>query len=92
MPEKVNMVDIARRAGVSLATASRALSSAPGVAPATRERVLAVAEQLSYVVSPWYEAYWLTSAWMAGLMSLACGRLARSASTPRATKMDVVRL
>ena len=52
MPEKVNMVDIARRAGVSLATASRALSSAPGVAPATRERVLAVAEQLSYVVSP----------------------------------------
>jgi len=46
------MVDIARLAGVSLATASRALSSAPGVAPATRERVLAVAEQLSYVVSP----------------------------------------
>jgi DNA-binding LacI/PurR family transcriptional regulator len=51
-PEKVNMVDIARLAGVSLATASRALSSAPGVAPATRERVLAVAEELSYVVSP----------------------------------------
>lgn len=46
------MVDIARLAGVSLATASRALSSAPGVAPATRERVLAVAEELSYVVSP----------------------------------------
>jgi LacI family transcriptional regulator, repressor for deo operon, udp, cdd, tsx, nupC, and nupG len=51
-PEKVNMVDIARIAGVSLATASRALSSAPGVAAATRERVLAVAEELSYVVSP----------------------------------------
>ena len=46
------MVDIARIAGVSLATASRALSSAPGVAAATRERVLAVAEELSYVVSP----------------------------------------
>src|ERR1700677_1331235 len=46
------MVDIARRAGVSLATASRALSNAPGVAAATRERVLAVAEELSYVVSP----------------------------------------
>ena len=46
------MVDIARLAGVSLATASRALSNAPGVAPATRERVLAVAEELSYVVSP----------------------------------------
>ena len=46
------MVDIARMAGVSLATASRALSNAPGVAAATRERVLAVAEELSYVVSP----------------------------------------
>ena len=46
------MVDIARIAGVSLATASRALSNAPGVAAATRERVLAAAEDLSYVVSP----------------------------------------
>src|SRR6201995_574884 len=46
------MVDIARISGVSLATASRALSNAPGVATATRERVLAVAEDLSYVVSP----------------------------------------
>jgi DNA-binding LacI/PurR family transcriptional regulator len=52
MPEKINMVDIARMAGVSLATASRALSNAPGVAAATRERVLAVAQELSYVVSP----------------------------------------
>jgi LacI family transcriptional regulator, repressor for deo operon, udp, cdd, tsx, nupC, and nupG len=52
VPEKVNMVDIARRAGVSLATVSRALSNAPGVAAATRERVLGVAEELSYVVSP----------------------------------------
>jgi DNA-binding LacI/PurR family transcriptional regulator len=46
------MVDIARIAGVSLATASRALSNAPGVAATTRERVQAVAEDLSYVVSP----------------------------------------
>jgi LacI family transcriptional regulator, repressor for deo operon, udp, cdd, tsx, nupC, and nupG len=46
------MVDIARIAGVSLATASRALNSTPGVAAATRERVLAVARELSYVVSP----------------------------------------
>jgi LacI family transcriptional regulator, repressor for deo operon, udp, cdd, tsx, nupC, and nupG len=51
-PDRVNMVDIARIAGVSMATASRALNNAPGVAAATRERVLAVAEQLSYVVSP----------------------------------------
>jgi DNA-binding LacI/PurR family transcriptional regulator len=46
------MVDIARLAGVSMATASRALSGSAGVAPATRERVRAFAEQLSYVVSP----------------------------------------
>jgi|SRR5580704_8288709 DNA-binding LacI/PurR family transcriptional regulator len=52
MPEKVNMIDIAHMAGVSLATVSRALSNAPGVAAATRERVLAVADELSYVVSP----------------------------------------
>ncbi|MFY9932562.1 MAG: LacI family DNA-binding transcriptional regulator [Streptosporangiaceae bacterium] len=51
-PEKVNMTDIARIAGVSMATTSRALNNAPGVAAATRERVLAVAAQLSYVVSP----------------------------------------
>lgn len=50
--EKVNLIDIAGRAGVSLATASRALSNAYGVSPATRTRVLAVAEELSYVVSP----------------------------------------
>ena len=52
MPERVNLIDVARLAGVSLATASRALSNAPGVAAATRERVRAVAEELSYVVSP----------------------------------------
>ena len=52
----------------------------------------AATEKGSTFVSPWNEAYWLTSAWMFGSMSLACGRWARSASTPRATKMDVVRL
>ena len=48
----VTLHDIARIAGVGLGTASRALRDAPGVAPATRDRVLAVAEELSYVVSP----------------------------------------
>jgi LacI family repressor for deo operon, udp, cdd, tsx, nupC, and nupG len=46
------MADVARLAGVSMATASRALSGSAGVAPATRERVLAVAAEFSYVVSP----------------------------------------
>ncbi|GIE95577.1 DNA-binding transcriptional regulator CytR [Paractinoplanes rishiriensis] len=46
------MADVARHAGVSLATASRALSARPHVAPATRARVLAAAERLAYVISP----------------------------------------
>ncbi len=46
------MADVARRAGVSMATASRALAHVSGVAPATRSRVLRAAEDLSYVVSP----------------------------------------
>ncbi len=50
--DAVTMADIARLAGVSMATTSRALSNAPGVAPATRERVLRIAEELDYVVSP----------------------------------------
>ena len=49
---KVTLVDIARLAGVGVGTASRALSNSKGVAPATRARVLAVAEQHDYVVSP----------------------------------------
>ena len=51
-PPKVNMADVAQVAGVSMATASRALNNHPHVAAATRARVLAAAERLSYVVSP----------------------------------------
>ncbi|WP_188189170.1 LacI family DNA-binding transcriptional regulator [Nonomuraea sp. SYSU D8015] len=51
-PRKINMEDVAREAGVSMATASRALNNGTGVAEATRQRVLAAAERLSYVVSP----------------------------------------
>ncbi|KLU10541.1 LacI family DNA-binding transcriptional regulator [Kocuria sp. SM24M-10] len=48
----VGLADVAREAGVSLATASRALNSAYGVAAATRERVTEVARRLEYVASP----------------------------------------
>lgn len=51
-PERLSLADIAGLAGVSPATASRALSDASGVAPATRERVLRIARQANYVVSP----------------------------------------
>jgi len=44
--------DIAREAGVSTATVSRALRGLPNVDPLTRERVRQVAERLDYVVSP----------------------------------------
>lgn len=51
-PPEVNMEDVARRAGVSIATVSRALRGVAGVSPRTRDKVLAAAEELSYVVSP----------------------------------------
>lgn len=40
--------DIAERAGVSIATVSRVFNNSPRVSPRTRERVLAVAEELGY--------------------------------------------
>lgn len=48
----INMADVARRAGVSTATVSRALRGVPGVSDRTRTRIRQVAEELSYVVSP----------------------------------------
>lgn len=44
--------DVARAAGVSTATVSRALRGLPNVTPATRDRVRAAAEALGYVASP----------------------------------------
>lgn len=49
---EINMADVASRAGVSVATVSRALRGLPGVGEATRARILVIADELAYVVSP----------------------------------------
>lgn len=46
-----SLADVAQRAGVSKATASRALSGAAHVSAASRERVIAAAAELGFVVS-----------------------------------------
>ncbi|MGO9077611.1 MAG: LacI family DNA-binding transcriptional regulator [Streptosporangiaceae bacterium] len=48
--------DVARLAGVSVATASLALNAQPGVAEETRGRVLAAAQQLGYHANPQAQA------------------------------------
>ena len=50
--ETVSIYDVAREAGVSYGTVSRALNDRPGVSPETRQRVLDVASRLGYVPSP----------------------------------------
>lgn len=52
-PERMSTIsDVAREAGVSVATVSRALRGLDRVSPTTREKVLQVARDLDYVASP----------------------------------------
>ncbi len=52
MPKPVTIRDVARRAGVSPGTVSRVMGGFPGVAEATRRRVLACIEELGYRPNP----------------------------------------
>lgn len=49
---KVGISDVAHAANVSTATVSRALRGLPRVSLETRQKILAVASQLEYVISP----------------------------------------
>ena len=55
-PRPAGIRDVARLAGVSVASASFAVNGQPGVAPATRRRILAAAEQLGYRANPQAQA------------------------------------
>lgn len=48
----LRLQDVAEKAGVSIATASRSLSGSPGVSSAVAERVRGVAQQMGYVANP----------------------------------------
>jgi DNA-binding LacI/PurR family transcriptional regulator len=52
MAKAVTIRDVARQAGVSVATASRALNGNVLVKPQTRDRILAVMEELGFMPSP----------------------------------------
>lgn len=49
MAVPVTLMDIAKRAGVSESTVSKALSNAPDIGERTRKRILSIARELNYV-------------------------------------------
>jgi DNA-binding LacI/PurR family transcriptional regulator len=49
---RASIIDVAQRAGVSVATVSRALRDMPNVSTSTRDRVLRAAQELQYAASP----------------------------------------
>ena len=55
-PRAAGIRDVARMAGVSVASASFALNGQPGVADDTRRRILAIAGQLGYRANPQAQA------------------------------------
>ena len=53
----ITIKDIARKAGVSINTVSRALNNKPDVNKLTRENILKIAERLRYTPIGWSKVY-----------------------------------
>lgn len=53
MGNRTTIIDVAKAAGVSKSLVSLAIRNDPGVSPATRERILKVAEELGYRSNVW---------------------------------------
>ncbi len=68
-PRRVTLVDVAKRAAVSVATVSRALSGNPQISEATQSRVRRIADDLKYVPNVAARSLVLQSSATFGLMT-----------------------
>ena len=64
----MNIYDISKQAGVSIATVSRVLNGSDKVSPATREKVLKVMEQNSYTPNAFARSLGLNSMHTVGIL------------------------
>lgn len=64
----MNIYDISKRAGVSIATVSRVLNNSPHVSPATRQKVLAIINDSGYVPNAFARGLGLNSMKTIGLL------------------------
>jgi len=68
MARRPTILDVARRAGVSKGAVSFALNGRPGLAPATRDRILVAAQELEWQPSPRARALSHSRAFALGLV------------------------
>ena len=68
MPPRPTITDVARAAGVSKGAVSFAFNDRPGLAPATRERILAIAREMGWTPSPRARALSISRALAVGLV------------------------
>ncbi|MGH9282733.1 MAG: LacI family DNA-binding transcriptional regulator, partial [Acidimicrobiales bacterium] len=68
MARRPTILDVARRAGVSKGAVSFALNGRPGLAPATRDRILVAARELEWRPSPRARALSHSRAFALGLV------------------------